>query len=427
MRHFAAFLLVLILCACSARMPPPGKDFKEHNDAAMMPPDAPYGVWNMARSGAGKGEDFKEQVEALESIGYLAGSTGAPAATGVRLRKDSAQPGVNFFTSGHAPAAWLVDMDGAPLHEWHYELKAVWPDYPLRKDSPKTGYWRRAHPLPDGACLAIFEGIGIIKVDKDSRLLWARQNGAHHDLQVLENGDIWVLTRKAHEVADINSRYPTLEDFATLLDAEGNEKKSISLLQAARQSGETGLGIWNAMMPDGDVMHSNSIRMLSGEATAKVPAFKPGMLLISMLYPNTIALLDPVSGTFPWAMRGNWRRQHHATQRANGNLMLFDNRSTANRSAVCEVDPATGALVWEYRGDDAHPFYSYSCGAYQELENGNVLITESDGGRAFEITRDGETVWEFINPHVAGEKGEYIATLFELKRLPPEYTKALGK
>jgi len=49
---------------------------------------------------------------------------------------------------------------------------------------------------------------------------------------------------------------------------------------------------------------------------------------------------------------------------------------------------------------------------------GNTLITESDAGRAFETTADGKIVWEFYNPHSAGEQDEYIATLMEVVRLP---------
>jgi hypothetical protein len=52
------------------------------------------------------------------------------------------------------------------------------------------------------------------------------------------------------------------------------------------------------------------------------------------------------------------------------------------------------------------------------LPNGNTLITESDRGRAFEITRSGRVVWEYYNPARAGERKELIATLFEVVRIP---------
>jgi hypothetical protein len=58
------------------------------------------------------------------------------------------------------------------------------------------------------------------------------------------------------------------------------------------------------------------------------------------------------------------------------------------------------------------------CGAARRLQNGNTLITESDNGRAFEVTEDGSIVWEFVNPERAGDEGQYVATLFEMVRVP---------
>ncbi|MHC4720712.1 MAG: arylsulfotransferase family protein, partial [Planctomycetota bacterium] len=45
-------------------------------------------------------------------------------------------------------------------------------------------------------------------------------------------------------------------------------------------------------------------------------------------------------------------------------------------------------------------FFSKRRGSCQRLPNGNTLITESDEGRVFEITRGGETVWEFYEPEI---------------------------
>ena len=43
------------------------------------------------------------------------------------------------------------------------------------------------------------------------------------------------------------------------------------------------------------------------------------------------------------------------------------------------------------------------------------------GGRAFEVTPDKRIVWEYFNPHRAGPNQEFIATLFHLVRLPPDF------
>ncbi|MBI1321108.1 MAG: hypothetical protein GC168_19460 [Candidatus Hydrogenedens sp.] len=411
----------LLLAGCGGGMPPAGELFQEHNDGVMKPMGAPYGIWNEAPDAAG-GADYDAAVEQLDALGYLAGSTEVSAGAAVR-RHDPARAfeGLNFYTSGHAPAAILADMEGRPLHEWRFELKAVWPDYPVYKDSPKTGYWRRAYLYPNGDVLAIFEGIGIIKVDQDSNLIWAQQNGAHHDLQVLDDGTIWVLTRAVKQMPEIHERLPTLEDFATELAPDGSTRRSISLLEAAKKSGEIGREFWRRMGSSGDVLHTNSIELLDGRLADQNPAFATGSLLLSMLYPDTIAVLDPVAGEFTWALRGSWRRQHDATVQHDGTLTLFDNRAEAKRTRVIQVDPATGAETVLFGGTDAEPFYTFSCGTAARLPNGNLLATESDGGRALEVAPDGAIVWEFYNPHRAGDQGQYIATLFEVVRLPKDY------
>jgi hypothetical protein len=66
-----------------------------------------------------------------------------------------------------------------------------------------------------------------------------------------------------------------------------------------------------------------------------------------------------------------------------------------------------------------------TCGTGQRLPNGNTLITESDNGRAFEVTKDKEIVWEYVSPHRAGEKNELIASLFHVDRVEPDQVKWL--
>jgi hypothetical protein len=67
-------------------------------------------------------------------------------------------------------------------------------------------------------------------------------------------------------------------------------------------------------------------------------------------------------------------------------------------SRVIEVEPATGRIAWKYENGPA--FFSEWGGSVQRLPNGNTLITNSNSGRAFEVTAEGKIVWEFANPKV---------------------------
>jgi hypothetical protein len=102
-------------------------------------------------------------------------------------------------------------------------------------------------------------------------------------------------------------------------------------------------------------------------------------------------------------------------------MLLFDNNPGYPYSRVVEFDPFTQHVLWEYRGNEQRPFYSRVGGSCQRLPGGNTLITESTAGRAFEVTPQGEIVWEFLSPHRVGDNDELVATLFDLVRLPENY------
>src|SRR5262249_3482889 len=63
-----------------------------------------------------------------------------------------------------------------------------------------------------------------------------------------------------------------------------------------------------------------------------------------------------------------------------------------------EINPATNEIVWKYQDKPAWNFFSPRMGYAQRLPNGNTLITESSFGRFFEVTNEGEIVWEYVNP-----------------------------
>jgi len=368
-----------------------------------------------------------EWIERLEALGYAAGSepAGEQGSHGLEvLAPERTRPGFTLLTSGHAPEALLIDPAGRVVHRWAKSYREVWPARGARDSSEQTAFWRRTRLLPNGHLIAIFDGRGILELDRDSNLVWARANGAHHDLDVGADGKIYVLAREAQLLPELNPDTPILEDFVEILDSRGRLLERISLLEAL--DGSEFASVARAAYPrGGDLFHTNTVTLLDGHASDRVPAFRAGNLLLSSFALHWLAVLDVDRGTITWLRQGRFRYQHDPQVLANGNLLLFDNRgeNVADRhaSVVLELDPETGAERWAYRGDDAAPFYSSTCGAAQRLPDGNTLITESDRGRAFEVTRDGEIVWQYFSPHRAGEQNELIATLFEAWRLPPDF------
>jgi hypothetical protein len=363
-----------------------------------------------------------EEMERLAAIGYLSGTIPAPGRRSVTIHDAAkAQPGLNFYTSGHAAEAFLTDMEGRVLHHWKVEFDEVWPNRPRFKHREFAQFIRRAHLFENGDVLAIWDSVGIARIDKDSNVVWAKANMAHHDLQVMPDGRIYVLTAKVHKLPRINPDRPVREDFVTVLDARGEELRSVSLLEAFENSERYRAHWLDSGRNAGELFHTNTLEVLDGSIAERAPAFAKGRILTSMLLLDTIAVVDLEKPEVVWAHRGGFAQQHDPEILASGHLLLFDNHDAEDRSRVEEYAPEDMRLVWSYAGNEAEPFYSRTCGSAQRLSGGNTLITESDGGRAFEVTPTGEIVWEFYNPHLAGANDEWIAVILELQRLPGDF------
>ena len=106
--------------------------------------------------------------------------------------------------------------------------------------------------------------------------------------------------------------------------------------------------------------------------------------------------------------------QHDAEWLDTNTILLFDNGDPREwpYSRVVELDLPEylgnrenglfedATIVWSYgaAAGDEHFFSDHISGA-QRLENGNTLICSGTEGRFFEVTPDGETVWEYVNPY----------------------------
>jgi hypothetical protein len=356
----------------------------------------------------------EEEISLLLSVPYLQGYKPAPLQKDVTIyEKDRAYPGYNFYSSGHAQQAFLMDMEGKVLHEWRFDLVRIAPKLAQYEGGQ---YWRRVHLFPNGDVLAIYEGIGLIKLDKDSNLLWSFLGNAHHSMFVDADGSIYVLTRRPRIIPRINKRVPLLEDFITILDSEGRVMRNISLLQCFANSKYA--PVIDTLDPSGynNVFHSNTVQVFDGSLSERSPLFKQGNALVSLRHLNLIAILDLERQSVLWAMSDMWLKQHEPILLKNGNILIFDNLGNLGKSRVLEFEPFSQEIRWAYAGEPEKELVSFAMGAIQRLPNGNTLITESDSGRALEVTPEGKTVWEFVNPHRAGEKNELIATLLEVQR-----------
>lgn len=349
-----------------------------------------------------------------------------------------AYSGYTLYTSGGQSAASLVDMDGNEVHRWSLPYSKLWSTTPDGRAAQKDDlmYWRKAIMYPNGDLLAIYIaagdtpwGYGMVKLDADSNVIWTYHGAAHHDFDIAPDGRVVLLThafsdQRFEDFPELSN--PFLDDYVVVLDGEtGKQQNKIPLFEAFYNSRFQPLLGNIAHFALEDPLHTNSIQFIDDTlAQAFAPAGgKANQVLVSFRHPGTPALIDLDSGELTWAMAGSWLGQHSARALANGHFTLFDNYGhfeEHNMTRALEVDPISEQIVWRYEGDDAHPFSSRLRGALITLPNGNRLITESDGGRLFEVAPNGDIVWAFVNPIRGGDSDQFIPVVSSGQRLRPE-------
>jgi hypothetical protein len=396
---------------------------------------APVGRWWPARDGGLDStltEEEREQVELIRSLGYLSGYEDAPLVNGVTIHDPQrAYDGYTLLISGHGPGISLIDMEGNLVHDWfsnEVTVYGLWPE----AENPEVDIdlWRRAHLYPNGDLVVLINDGGVVKVDRDSNLLWVSEYlGAHHDLDVGDDGRIYVIGRRIHLNERYNAEALIAEDYICVLDSTGATLDIVSALDLVADSRFAPVlrravdGTETPLHMSGDILHCNTIEYIREDMLPDGydGPLRPGTLLLSMRAVDLVCAVDLEEKSVYWGETSLWHMQHQPTLLENGNLLVFDNQGMGEASSVLEFDPSgTREVVWSYRGDEEHPFYSPGVGTCQRLPNGNTLITESMYGRAFEVTSEGEIVWEYYNPYRAGENLELIATLHEAYRYSPD-------
>ena len=113
---------------------------------------------------------------------------------------DKACDGYTLCMYGGDSHAVLIDMKGKTVHQWHVPFSQLWnsPPHVRGRINDASVYFNDGHIYPNGDLVTVIEGpinlsnssngYGLVKLDKDSRVLWKYAANCHHDLDVGEDG-----------------------------------------------------------------------------------------------------------------------------------------------------------------------------------------------------------------------------------------------
>jgi hypothetical protein len=385
---------------------------------------------------------------------------------------------------GRDGKTYLIDMDGNEVHTWNYTGFPSEIIDPALIEGKKGHVFVQLSSADleamHGATGGIFHNKEIGEVDWNGNVVWrwgtkapGGEAAQNHDWMKLSNGDVISLSTVRHAIPgfknpkqadqvlyEINPAGKIVWKWTASehLKEMGFDDKAIKLMQSGYSSAGSAAGF----------LTINNARLVGENKwfDGGDNRFAPDNILFDSREGNVIGIIDKRSGNVVWRM-GPTYDEHGRSPAARllgsdklprpvdqisgqhdaniipkglpgaGDLLVFDNQGPAGfpqvplgtfrGSRVLEIDPIKQEIVWQYRGQDSGrdpwTFDSSFISSARRLPNGNTLIDEGMNGRFFQITPQGEIVWEYVNPHFAETpmSGKSIMTNWTFRATPVPY------
>jgi hypothetical protein len=323
---------------------------------------------------------------------------------------DRAFAGFTLFTP--LPSAnktvYLIDMQGNVIHTWNMPYPPGQSGYLTDRG---TLFYNGQIPNASHVGQAPYRGGAALEMDWKGRVLWeVNHPDHHHDGIRLRNGNVLLICGKplpAEIVSKVRGGRPGSE--------YANGKMDGPYLVEMTTDGKIvwEWRSWEHLDPEKDVITAVQDDRDVWTVANGVSEMPDGNLLLSFRDISTVVMINRQTGAIYWKLGAPPLAGQHAPYiLSNGNLLLFDNGPhrldfTFPFSRVLEINPTTKEIVWKYQDTPVSAFFSPRISNAQRLPNGNTFINEGWFGRFFEVTREGDVVWEYVNPYFGARK-EYV-------------------
>lgn len=278
----------------------------------------------------------------------------------------------------------FINNKGDVIHEWHMPVRPG-RDAVLLTNDGHIGY-NGSHSTSVDLYPPwdIWHGGHFMEADKDSNIVWEYEDPyAHHDAQWLKDGSLLYVAAAEYQMG----RY---SDIVKMV----NRKGEVIWEWCAWEH------ITEEQFPVHEGMPDNHWPMINGIHLHE------NIVYLSLRNTSGIIGVNMDNKDVVWSVK--WpdvAQQHCPVITDKGTLIAFCNGNIrppgVHHSRIVEFDLNTKEMIWSYVDDMPPAFFSPYMGSVQRLWNGNTFICESAFGRLFEVTPQGETVWEYIIPDFA--------------------------
>ena len=314
-----------------------------------------------------------------------------------------ASPGFTLFAPlvNTNKTVYLIDMQGDVVHTWEMPYP---PLYGYLTDRGTLFY--NGQPNLSRVGRAAFMGGAALEMDWRGKVLWEVNHPAHnHDGIRLRNGNVLLVCAKPlpdEIVLKVQGGRPGSE--------YDNGKMDAPYLVEMTIKGEViwEWRSWEHLDPVKDPITAVQDNRDVWTVCNSVSEMPDGNILVSFRDISTVAMIHRQTGAIYWKLGAPPLSGQHAPYiLSNGHILLFDNGphrldESFPFSRILEIDPTTKNIVWKYQESIPSNFFSPRISNAQRLPNGSTLINEGYFGRFFEVTADGDVVWEYVNPYFGG-------------------------
>ncbi|MDX1697115.1 MAG: arylsulfotransferase family protein, partial [Thiohalobacterales bacterium] len=345
-------------------------------------------------------------------------------------------PGINLVTriaKGPEIAVEMIDMEGNVVHSWDVDWFDVWPDADhlpefLKPKSRPGTHIHGAVVLENGALVFNYEHIGLVKLARDSAVEWRLPYRTHHSIHRHDDGMLWVSGQKLSTEPDplFPGRKAPFDKY-TILEIDPDKGQILNEWMVADILHDNGYANLLHLVPTktrglsqvaDDRLHLNDVEPFP-EGMAE-GFFTKGDVLVSLRNISTVFVFNKDTGKIKYITTGVFSQQHDPDFIDGNRFSVFDNNTRKPKAGVLlssriVIMTAPGSdIEVVYEGTRENKFYTPIMGKHQWLPNGNILITESVFGRAFEVNAGGQIVWQYVNDI----SEELVALVEEVSRYP---------
>lgn len=348
------------------------------------------------------------------------------------------------------PVAYLIDTSGETVHTWSHPGCQ-----PSPGDEPPSSMrgWNHVEVDDKGNLFAIVPLRALLKLSADSELVWSCEVAAHHDL-ALAGTDVLVLSERPRTVDVDGGSHVILDNLITTIDRVGVVTAEVSLYDVlrtdpglravvdraiCRRAAESRVpdpgttpGLWWTLrrlrsLPGSpcDVLHTNTLAVVADHPEG---LWQAGDVLVCIRELDTVAVVDPAGRAVRWSWGGpELSGPHQPSVIPDGRVLVFDNGTGRGWTRLLVVDPTSDKVEWTWSAEPPESFFCPLAGGCEMLGNGNILVTHSAWGRAFELAPDGRTVWQLtLPPQVYGTDRGRVA-VYRVSAVPPTVRRRLTR